>query len=113
MDVKKLTDDVAVAGQITVADIDQIVEMGFRGLICNRPDGEAEGQPDFADIEAAAKARGLVTRFIPIVPGIAGNDEVDAMADALEQLPVPILAYCRSGARSTTFCNAAFSLKNA
>jgi uncharacterized protein (TIGR01244 family) len=84
--------------QLTVGDIDEAAALGIRLIVNNRPDGEERGQPPSAEIEAAAYAAGLHYRHIPIAGGFP-PEEVEAMATALEEGPV--LAYCRSGTRST------------
>ena len=52
----KLTESIAVAGQITVEQVAEVAAAGFRVLVNNRPDDEAPGQPGSAAIEAAALA---------------------------------------------------------
>ena len=84
--------------QIVPADLSPLADRGIRLLVNNRPDGEEPGQPASAEIEAAARAAGLDYRHIPI-SGDFPAIRVEAMAQALEQGPV--LAYCRSGTRST------------
>lgn len=101
MDIRQVTEDYAVAGQITAEDVPAIAAAGFRTLICNRPDDEQPGQPRASEIEAAAKANGLEYRFIPVVSGQLTAQNVEDMARALEETPGPVLAFCRSGARST------------
>lgn len=101
MDIRQVTEDYAVAGQLTADDVPAIAAAGFRTLICNRPDDEQPGQPPASEIEAAAKANGLEYRFIPVVSGQLTQQDVSEMAKALDEVPGPILAYCRSGARST------------
>jgi uncharacterized protein (TIGR01244 family) len=68
----------------------------------NRPDYE-EGpeQPTNASIEAAARAAGLQYAFLPVQGGYQSPEEIEAFAKLLAELPRPILAFCRSGARST------------
>ncbi len=112
METMKVAADVSVAGQVAAADVPALAAKGFRSLICNRPDGEGAGQPSFAEIEKAAKAAGLEIRNIPIIPGKAGYPEVEAFAKALDELPKPILAYCRSGARSGQIFQAALNLRS-
>lgn len=106
MDIRELADGVSVCGQIEPGDVADLVARGFRALICNRPNGEAPGQPLFGDIEAAAKQAGLETRYIPITPGFSKASDLDDFRAALDTLPGPVLAYCRSGARSTALFNA-------
>ncbi len=101
MNIKELSPELSVSEQISIADLEQIKAVGFGAIICNRPDGEDTGQPTFAEIEQAAKAQGLEAKFIPIVPGAPMNGEAAEFAQAMDELTGPILAYCRSGARST------------
>jgi len=84
--------------QLAVADVDEAAARGIRLIVNNRPDGEEAGQPSSAQIEAAARAAGLDYHHIPIAGGFPA-EQVEAMARALEQGPV--LAFCRSGTRST------------
>ena len=107
MDIRKLDDDVSVGGQITTDDLPLISARGFKSVICNRPDGEAIDQPDFEDVEHNAKACGLQTRYIPVHHSGLQEADIKAFAAALKEMPHPILAYCRSGARSATIYQAA------
>ena len=76
------------------------MQAGYRAIICNRPDGESSDQPGFNRIEAEAAAAGLQMRYVPAVSGAIGPGDVRAFAAALEELPGPVLAYCRTGTRS-------------
>lgn len=99
MQMKKLDDRVTVAPQIALSDIPDIKAAGFAVLMCNRPDGEDFGQPDWADMEAAAKAEGLETSFLPMSTredALAVRDEFRRVVD---EAPGPVFAYCRSGTR--------------
>jgi sulfide:quinone oxidoreductase len=107
MNIKTLTPEFAITGQVLPAQLSEVAKLGFKSIICNRPDGEEGGQPSFADMEAAAKAAGLDARYIPVIPGLAGMKEVQDMAKAMAELNGPILAFCRSGARSEAMYNAA------
>ncbi|MCQ1571957.1 TIGR01244 family sulfur transferase [Neorhizobium galegae] len=101
MDIRQINDEYSVTGQITVEDLDQVKAMGFKSVVCHRPDDEEPGQPHFAEIEARAQELGLDIRHIPV--GRMGVDEqgINAMVDALDEFPRPMLGFCRSGARST------------
>lgn len=93
--------DVCVAPQLTPAAMAEAKAAGFRSVINNRPDFEFEpDQPTNASIEAAARAAGLEYRFLPVDGGYQSPEEIAAFAQMLEELPRPILAFCRSGARS-------------
>jgi uncharacterized protein (TIGR01244 family) len=98
-DIRRVTDELSVAPQISVQDVADAARLGFKTIINNRPDGEAPGQPTSADIEAAAKASGLNYLHIPVVGGPTPA-QVEAERQALTKAPGPVLAYCRSGTRS-------------
>lgn len=98
---RKLDDNISVAGQISPHDITGAAELGFTFVINNRPDGEQPGQPTSAEMEAAAKSAGLGYAAIPITHAGFSDSQVTAMSDALAAAPGPVLAFCRSGTRST------------
>lgn len=97
----RLTDDFAVAPQLTPAAMAEAARAGYRSVVNNRPDFEAgPSQPTNADIEAAARAAGLEYAYLPVASGFQTVEQAHALADLLERLPKPVLAFCRSGARS-------------
>ncbi|GAA0786996.1 TIGR01244 family phosphatase [Roseibium denhamense] len=100
MNPNKLSADVSASGQIDPSDIAAIKELGFRSIICNRPDGEGADQPDFEEIRQAAEAAGLQARYLPVSPSGLTAADLEGFSGLTETLPKPILAYCRSGARS-------------
>ena len=101
MEPRKLTDELAVAGQINPGDIASLAAQGFRAIICNRPEGEAPDQPAYSAIEKAAAENGIKAAFQPVIPAAISDADAAAFAVLLDELPKPILAYCRSGMRST------------
>ena len=100
MEMRKLDDDVAILAQPTPATIAELKRAGFAAVICNRPDGEATGQPTFAEIAAEAEKFGMQARHLPVVPGKIRPEAGVAFAALLAELPKPIAAYCRTGNRS-------------
>ncbi len=102
MDARTITSGLSVSPQITAEDLQTAKDHGFRAIICNRPDGEGMDQPNFEEIETAAKALGLEARYLPIVAGKVMDDDAAAFGKLLEDLPGPVLAYCRTGTRSAT-----------
>jgi sulfide:quinone oxidoreductase len=102
MNIKQIAPEIAVSEQISVDDVAKLAASGFRSIICNRPDHEGWGQPVFADIEQAAQKAGIATRHIPVTPGRTDPARAAAeFAEAMAELPKPVLAFCKSGARST------------
>lgn len=100
MNIRKLTSALAVADQISAADVEAIASAGYRAIVCNRPDNEVAGQPAYSDIERAAVARGLQVFCLPVASGQVEDHQALQMAQVLQALPEPVLAYCRSGTRS-------------
>jgi uncharacterized protein (TIGR01244 family) len=90
----------AASPQISLAQVEIAVKEGFKAIICNRPDGEDSGQLDAAEIAAACASHDLSFTHIPVVGGVS-QGQIDAMAAALDAADGPVLAYCRSGTRST------------
>jgi uncharacterized protein (TIGR01244 family) len=97
---RRLDDQVLVAGQVHPDDLADAAALGVTMIVNNRPDDEEPGQPTGAEIEAAARAAGLDYRFIPIAGGL-GTDEIAAMTGVLDAADGQVLAFCRSGTRST------------
>jgi uncharacterized protein (TIGR01244 family) len=98
-------------GQISKEDIPEIAAAGYKSIIDNRPDFEGGmEQPLHTDIEQAVKAAGLTFSYLPVISGQITPAQVQQMADLLESLPKPILAFCRSGARSTNLYHLALQL---
>ena len=100
MDIRRITDGFSVAPQIAPEDVAVLRERGFALVINNRPDGEEPAQPAGAEIAAAARAAGLAYRAIPVAGGFS-EPQVAEMAEALAAAGGPVLAFCRSGTRST------------
>ena len=101
MQIHPLAGALSVSAQIDVDDIAALAAQGFRGIVNNRPDGEEPGQPDNATLESAARAAGLVWRHIPVAGMPFAPATVQEFSAALQELPGPLLAFCRSGTRSS------------
>ncbi|MCT4332303.1 bifunctional protein tyrosine phosphatase family protein/NAD(P)/FAD-dependent oxidoreductase [Paracoccus sp. YLB-12] len=102
MQLRQLDGGVYVAPQISVSDIPALKAQGIRAIICNRPDGESGDQPGFEEIEQAARAAGIEARYLPVVSGKVSDESAVEFGSALDEMPGPVLAYCRSGMRSAT-----------
>ena len=106
--VQRLSDDVCVAPQLGPEAMEEAARAGFRSVVNNRPDFEGgPAQPTSASIEAAAKAAGLEYAWLPVAPAYQSPEEIARCAELLQTLPKPILAFCRSGARSGKLFRAA------
>ena len=93
--------DVCVAPQLNADAMAEAARLGFKSVVNNRPDFEGgPDQPTSDDIAAAALAAGLEYRFLPVAGGYQSPEEAAQMARLLQELPRPMLMFCRSGARS-------------
>jgi uncharacterized protein (TIGR01244 family) len=98
---RQVAADVCVAPQLTPEAMAEAARAGFRSVVNNRPDFEhGPDQPTNASIEAAAKAAGLEYRFLPVSGAGQTPEQIAAFAALLDELPRPLLVFCRSGNRS-------------
>lgn len=98
---RQLSPRVFASPQIGLAEVAEAQAQGIGLIINNRPEGESEDQVSGAEIEAAAKAAGIAYVAIPVTHAGFSQPQVTAMAAALASTDGPVLAYCRSGTRST------------
>lgn len=102
MELKRINDEVSVAGQILPSELADIKQAGFVAIVNNRPDGEAPDQPTGAEIKAAAEAAGLKYYSIPMGREGVSPEMIEQTRAALEGSDGPVLCFCRTGTRSTT-----------
>ncbi|MGM0914751.1 MAG: TIGR01244 family sulfur transferase [Pseudomonadota bacterium] len=100
MQIHELEPGFAICEAITPDDLDEVARRGFRAVICNRRPGEAEDHPDDRALSQRAAELGLEWRCIPVTPGEYSEADIETFGQALETLPTPILAFCRSGKRA-------------
>jgi uncharacterized protein (TIGR01244 family) len=99
--LRQLDDKTLVSGQISADEVAELRRHGVTLIVNNRPDGEDDGQPPSVEIEQAAREAGIAYKHVPIRRG-PGPAEVEEMDAALRECGEgKMLAFCRSGARST------------
>lgn len=99
---RSLTDTVLVAPQISVADVARAKEQGVTFILNNRPEGETPDQTPGDEIAAAAAAAGIGYAAVPVNHSGFAPWQLDGMDEALAAAQGgKLLAYCRSGTRST------------
>ncbi len=101
MIIKSLTDVLSVSEQLKLADLKAAKEAGFSCIINNRPDGEAPRQPKSQTLAKRAADLGLGYHYIPVIPGQMSDQNVSDFKSVLESTGGAILAFCRTGTRST------------
>lgn len=103
MEMHMLTPEFSISSQIQVDDLPALQRAGIRAIICNRPDGEGpDSQPSFSEIAQEARRLGIETRYLPTVPSNVTDELGAAFGHLMDELPKPVLGYCRTGRRSAT-----------
>lgn len=100
MDLRQLSPNLAVSPQIRPEDIPMLAEAGFRVLVNNRPDEEIASDLDHDVMGRAAEAAGMSYHFLPFHPGQITPQLITDFTEATAGRG-PVIAYCRSGHRST------------
>jgi uncharacterized protein (TIGR01244 family) len=100
-DFRVLSERFLASPQIAPHDLALAASQGVTLVINNRPEGEAPDQTPGGVIAEAARAAGLEYCAIPIDQSGFSAAHVEAMSDALDSAQGKVLAYCRSGTRST------------
>ncbi len=99
---RQLTDTVMVSPQITLADVAEAKALGITHILNNRPEGESADQTPGDAIQAAAREAGIGYSAVPITHSGFAPWQLDGMDEALAAAQDgKLLAYCRSGTRST------------
>jgi len=101
MNIIKITQQFFVSAQIGHRDAGVAAEQGIKTIICNRPDNEATDQPFTQDLEDAATDAGINYLHVPVSSKTISDENVVEFAAAYESAEGPILAFCRTGMRST------------
>lgn len=102
MKLAHVTDIFTVSPQLQPGDMSELANAGFRTVICNRPDGEEQGQPAVASMREAAEAAGMTFHHIPVSGGTFPSEAIIAFRQVREEADGKVLAFCRSGTRSIT-----------
>jgi len=101
MNIKELTENISVSAQIKHSDIADLAKLGFKTVINNRPDREVPFQPRTKTLAARAKKVGITYLYLPVKSGNMTQKNVDDFAAILTKAQGPVLAFCRTGTRST------------
>lgn len=100
-DFRQLSDSVWASPQIGLDDVAEAARLGFTLIVNNRPEGESPDQVPGEAIAEAARAHGMAYCAIPVTHAGFSLEQVEEMSKALSAAEGHVLAYCRSGTRST------------
>ncbi len=100
--IRQLSPFFSVAPQLSEMDIGSVAAAGFRTLINNRPDGEAEEQPASQQLREAVERHGMSYHYLPVISGRISDEDVEHFGRLMAEIKGPVLAFCRTGTRSTS-----------
>ena len=92
-------DDLSCCGQLDLTQVAELAALGFRSIVCNRPDAE-EGAVPSSVMAAASRVHGMAFVYQPVEFSTLALADGRAFARSLDALTKPILAYCKTGRRS-------------
>lgn len=99
--ITKISDDFSTSPQISVDDVAEVAQLGFKTIINNRPDNEGGAeQPTSAQLKATADQLGLNYIHIPVIPNDIQSSQIEAFSAAYHLAAKPVLAFCRTGNRA-------------
>jgi len=102
MEIKRISPFLSVSPQIYAAHVERLALLGFKTIINNRPDNETDDQPLVEELAAEAARHNMEFIDIPVIPGELTEQNVKEFGQAMSRVKGPVLAYCRSGMRSTS-----------
>lgn len=95
--VRKITDDLAIAGQLTPEEFQQLGEEGYRSIVNLRSPDETGFL--FSE-QSILEQLGIHYCNHPITLGDIHPDFIRTFIQQIAQLPQPVLLHCDSGTRS-------------
>lgn len=108
---KQLDKDIFVSGQIDETMVRQLAAQGIKTIVNNRPDAEEAGQPGNAVLQSVAEGLGLHWVYLPLTAGQKPDAELAAnYRRAVDEMPKPVHAFCRTGRRCEMIHEAAKNL---
>ena len=102
MEIKRISPFLSVSPQIYPAHVERLALLGFKTIINNRPDNETDDQPMEAELLKLATKYGIEFISLPVISGELTEQNINEFGEAMGRVTGPVLAYCRSGMRSTS-----------
>lgn len=100
MDLRELEPQFAVTPQLHPEEMQDLADLGYTTVICNRPDGEVSPDLQMAAMRIAATEAGLNFVENPLPAGALSMDAIARQGEARVDSAGLTVAYCASGTRS-------------
>jgi uncharacterized protein (TIGR01244 family) len=96
--VREITNELAIAGQLTIDDLQPLANRGYRSVVNLRSPDE----PDCLEAEQQKiEALGLSYINLPIQAADLNCDAMTAVIQSISELPKPALVHCDNGIRAS------------
>ena len=99
--LKSISGNHFVSGQIQIDDIEGIADFGIKLIINNRPDNEEFNQISSKLLKDKAESLGIKFIDIPFASGTLNKQKILDFSNLIKNNHEKSLFYCRSGARSS------------
>ena len=106
MNLREIDAHFSIAEQVYTSDFETLHQLGYTDIVCNRPDGEDFGQPTAEEIPTACEPHGIAFHHIPVHHGGLSMNTVAEFREVVSGGDGLVLAYCRSGQRSSVIWQA-------
>ena len=104
MKIQQLDDDVYIADQINITDMNSLRELGIQSIINNRPDNEESAeknnQPLSEELSQYAATINIDYYYLPVISGNYPANTIKEFTELLNKARSPVLVFCRTGNRS-------------
>lgn len=95
--VRKINDDLAIAGQVTPEQLQQLVQSGFKSVL-NLRSRDEDGF--LSNEQQQAEALGLYYINMPVQVGAINTEIAAQVIRQIDELTKPALVHCNSGMRA-------------
>lgn len=95
--IRKINDELAIAGQISLQQLPQIVQDGFKSILNLRSPDESSF---LSSEQMCAESLGLVYGNIPVQPATIDPATVALLVSQWQAMPKPFLVHCDTGVRA-------------
>ena len=100
MKIQQLNEQVYIADQINISDMNNLRDLGIQSIINNRPDNEGNNQPLSAELSKNASSVNIDYYYLPVISGNYPESTIQEFTELLNTVKSPIVVFCRTGNRS-------------
>ncbi len=99
MNIGHIDGNYYVSPQLSPDQMEEIANLGFVSIICNRPDFEVPDSIGSSVIGEFAKNLGIEFHILELIPQAMTAENAEKQRSLFQKAKGPVLAYCASGTR--------------